>query len=423
VILTCTLVDHGPTRESWGVGTVTVRECDPPGASAAGDEVRVSSPQLANAIPGEDLQLEGEFENHPRYGRQFVATRQVSCGINDEREAHRWLTRLDGVGFVLARRIFEHFGGQGGVLAVLRAEPGAGGDRLAEVSGVSERVAKLIRDSWAGIGASADPETLAYLDGLKLTRYEVNCVVDYAKRQGTTPRKLLAERPYDLTNVKGLGFRRVDSVALRAGVDRKAPARGDAAVAYMIGELCQADTMVSVAELTKKTCDLIANDGLSVSQAIGRVASAGGAVVTEDEKGRRWAHPAGLLRAERSVFRLLRDTERLSGTDRNGPGGNALGNGVAGDHAGDTDPAEHAPGPARHAERSGGAAGPGNADRVPGGPGADLGALAAASCERVDEVTQAHGKPAFTIESTPSDRPPLAYLLDLIDDETKEGEW
>lgn len=316
--LTGTLREHRSTRDAWGVGTLGVEESDEP-TLRPGTELTVVGGNLGHAAPGERLDLEGELHDDPRWGRQFRIARQSSRGIADDKQAHAWLTRLDGVGPVRARRIYDALGSRpGGVIGVL-SDRETLPDPLLDVEGITTTIAQTIRESWDRIGLAASAEDLEYLDGLGCSRYEANSVLALARKKQLSPRELLEREPYSLTEAKGFGFVRADRVALKAGVSRMSPARADAAVVHYVGALCsdQGHTMVSRAELVRETATAIGVERAHVSDAVDRVAARGDVVLTRCDEGRAWVHPAELLTAERAVWRLLRGAaERVEVEER-----------------------------------------------------------------------------------------------------------
>lgn len=304
VTVTGTLRQHRAVREAWATGYLRVAESSDAERAPVGRELVVVGARLGLAAVGEQLRLTGALEDDPRWGRQLQVQEQESLGIRSPSDAHRWLERLDGVGPKLAERIGAELGDR--VLEVLQHPPGPGEpDPLLEVEGIGPLLVQTIRESWGELGASGDPETLRYLDGLGLTRWEVNNVIRWAKERHRTAKELLEEDPWGLCEVKGFGFKRADSVALKAGASREAPTRLDAAVAYQVERSCASHTVVSWAQLTKDTCELTGCRGALVSEAIQRAVGRGVALATEDERG-GWVHPTELLRAERKILRAVR---------------------------------------------------------------------------------------------------------------------
>ncbi|HYG66347.1 MAG TPA: helix-hairpin-helix domain-containing protein, partial [Anaeromyxobacteraceae bacterium] len=290
-------------RENWAVGRLELTEPAPAIERRAGAVLTVRGGRLGLAEVGEGLRLTGRLEL-TRFGEQFEIEGQESLGVQSNAQAHRWLERLDGVGPVIARRIYERYGE--GVLELLKVPPPDGHpDPLCEVEGLGPTAAQTIRESWGRLGASGNPEDLRYLDGLGLTRYEVNSVIAYAKTRAITPRDLLATDPYSITDVKGFGWKKTDIIARKAGAAANAPTRLDTAAIYATGELCDGDTLVQLGRLVAETAKLTGCDEGLCLDGIARMARADRLVITQDDRGTRWVHPPELVMAERAIWRVL----------------------------------------------------------------------------------------------------------------------
>ena len=330
--IVATILRHRSVRESWAAVTLDVSEgC---AGLPAGSTVSASGALLANAAAGEKLELHGELDHHPHWGRQFRVSGWSSLGITTVIDAARWLERLDGVGPKKALAIHSHFLRLGrDILTVLR-ETQEGEDPLVDVDGIGPRLASVIRDSWDHVGSQCDPETLQFLDGIGCSRWEATNILEHAGELGMTAVELLETSPYSLTDRKGLGFLRVDRIALRAGIDRHSPARVQAAVTYQLDQLIRAtgSTYAGMRDLLAGSqrfgqagvCEMIGVQAPLVLAAIDRLEAAGSLVVAQSESGRR-VHPLDLLRAERDVYRLLHLQQREESPSA-WPGGVETGN-------------------------------------------------------------------------------------------------
>lgn len=299
MIVRGTLEGHDFTREAWAKGELSVDEVEgAESAVVAGDLLDVVGDRLGLAAPGERLELEGELEVHPRFGRQLRIARQVSLGIRNAGEATRFLERLDGVGPKLAKALAQELGDD--LVAVLSGEVERD---LTTIDGIGPERARLILDSFQRVGASGDLEELQYLDGLGCTRWMTSQVLKFAKRRKTTPRELLAEAPYDLLEVKGLGWAKVDHLARVSGTPAEAPARLEAgAIVVLDAEVDKGSTMIRFGHLLRAGAEALGVEGELVEAAIRRCA-ASGRVVLSREGDSVWVHPRALYRAERLLYK------------------------------------------------------------------------------------------------------------------------
>jgi exodeoxyribonuclease V alpha subunit len=101
---------------------------------------------LAGASPGERVRLTGQWEKHPKFGRQFKVEQCMPLlpasaeGIT----AYLGSGLVSGVGPRMARRIVDRFGED--TLRVIGEEPA----RLAEVEGFGKKRIAAIQEAWQG---------------------------------------------------------------------------------------------------------------------------------------------------------------------------------------------------------------------------------------------------------------------------------
>lgn len=301
-----TLLRHRVTRNTWGTAQLHVEQASD--GVNAGAELTVVGATVGAVAPGASVQLEGRFERHPRWGLQFKVERLENRGVQTGWAAANWLLRLDGVGRVLADRLVCTFPGDA-LLALLNTAPPEGEpDPLCGIQGISAQKARTIRESWATVGQTLNPEDLRYLEGeCGLTRWEAQSVLGLAARRGIEPRVLLEQDPYSLTELKGWGFPRADRVALKAGMGREAPARLEAAALYVLLKVCgdEGHTALTQKELIRHAGELLAVDGKKLFEAIQALVKKGRLMVSEEE-GRLLVCDPDLYMAERQILRGVR---------------------------------------------------------------------------------------------------------------------
>ena len=94
----------------------------------------------ASISEGESCEVTGEFRDHPVYGQQLRLLSYRPCAPETGEAMFRYLASgaIKGIGESLAARIIKTFGDD--TLRILDEEP----ERLAEVKGISERMAREI---------------------------------------------------------------------------------------------------------------------------------------------------------------------------------------------------------------------------------------------------------------------------------------
>jgi exodeoxyribonuclease V alpha subunit len=177
---------------------------------------------------GEGLRVEGEWMNHPQYGRQLSVTRYQSAAPGTLAALKRYLGSglLKGVGPVLAEHIANTFGLE--TLNVLDNHP----ERLQEVPGMGARKALAIAEAWRE--RRALKEIMVFLQGQGLP---VALAVRILRKYGSAAEGVVREQPYRLAaEVYGVSFEVADAIAARSGVVADAPQRVGAGVAAVLRE-------------------------------------------------------------------------------------------------------------------------------------------------------------------------------------------
>ena len=104
-----------------------------------GDEITCVGTMKGLTV-GETIEAEGEGISHPVYGAQFKVTSYKVIPPEDTESMRRYLASgaIKGIGASLADRIIRKFGAD--TFRIMEEEP----ERLVEVKGISERIAREI---------------------------------------------------------------------------------------------------------------------------------------------------------------------------------------------------------------------------------------------------------------------------------------
>ena len=191
-----------------------------------GDEVFVGN--VPGIAEGMFIQADGEYVHHPQYDIQFkINTAELSMP-DDTEGVLRFLSSgvIKGVGEALAKRIVKKFGDD--TLRIVDEEP----ERLAEIRGISERMASKIAVSYS--------ENRAYRNVImKLSKYgiTVNLAMKIYKEFGENVYKIIETNPYMIADrVSGVGFKMVDGIAVQSGVSPDSEFRIQSAVIYILNQ-------------------------------------------------------------------------------------------------------------------------------------------------------------------------------------------
>lgn len=175
---------------------------------------------------GEIVTAQGQWRTHPTHGRQFVADGILAERPSSARAIEKYLASgvIRGIGPSLAERIVAAFGDK--TFEVLDKTP----ERLSEVKGIGKgRVAEIVR-----IWKQGELERKVLV---RLAEYGiVGAIAMRVLRQyGGSAVDVVLNNPYRLAReVRGIGFKLADEIALRLGVPRDSRERIIAGIAHCI---------------------------------------------------------------------------------------------------------------------------------------------------------------------------------------------
>lgn len=270
----------------------------------SGGKVKVAG-EMNTPAPGWSYRLYGEWEETAKYGRTFKFSRfepiidRSPDGVADYLARH-----LPTIGRVWASRIVEHFGDD--TLHVLQADP----KRLSEVPGLTPRMVYKIREFLeSAAGKAVDPVAYAELTNmLKPVRPPRRIIDELLEEFGSNAPQFVRENPYALMAYPGMGWDRVDRLAIdhlgydRGGVDRheqaamEALARGAEAGHTKLEHhelYCDASTLLNMA---------ISHD------AVARLLSRREIIRTEAD-GRSYYSAVSLYQAEETIARRIAELQ------------------------------------------------------------------------------------------------------------------
>ena len=178
---------------------------------------------------GEKLQMEGEWGNHPKYGRQFKCT-SFTVAVSESENIAEYLASglFKGIGPKTAEAIVKVFGDD--TADILDNHPDI--FRKAKIKGLPAKKVEAFLAAWQENRHSR--ETLLFLYGHGIA--------------GSIARKLwnqfgvetiarITENPYLLCEeIWGIGFLKADEIAMKVGIAKDSPIRLQAALIYTLQE-------------------------------------------------------------------------------------------------------------------------------------------------------------------------------------------
>lgn len=199
---------------------------------------------------GENLEITGEYVEHPSYGFQFKANSFKVVEPDDLLSMERYLGSgaIKGVGEALAKRIVKRFGKD--TFRVIEEEP----ERLVEVKGISERIAQQITDQM--IEKREIREAFLFLQKYGITN---TLAVKIYEKYGMGMYGILKENPYRLAeDIQGVGFRLADEIAEKIGIRTDSDYRIRSGILYtLLQASLEGHMFLPMRVLVRRSADLL----------------------------------------------------------------------------------------------------------------------------------------------------------------------
>src|SRR5256714_8623898 len=177
---------------------------------------------------GEWITASGNWINDRTHGQQFKARFLRTSPPTSADGIEKYLSSgmIRGVGPVYAKKLVRAFGEK--VFDVIESTP----DRLREVDGIGPVRAASILAAWAEQKAVREIMVFLQSHGVGTAR-----AVRIFKTYGADAIQVMTENPYRLApDIRGIGFRTADSIAMKLGIEKTAIVRVRAGISYALTE-------------------------------------------------------------------------------------------------------------------------------------------------------------------------------------------
>ena len=253
---------------------------------------------VASISAGEFVHAVGVWTSDRMHGLQFKAEFLKTTPPTTAEGIEKYLGSgmVRGIGPKLAERIVAAFGEA--TFEIIEAEPA----RLREVSGIGEMRAARIAAGWAEQKAVRDIMVFLHSHGVGTSR-----AVRIFKTYGHDAIQVMTEDPYRLArDIRGIGFRTADAIAMKLGLTREAPQRLRAGVSFALQEATDdGHCGLPRNDLLRLAADLLDVAAGPIEHALAEELE-GGEVVADTIDGAECIFLRGLHFAERGVAdRLL----------------------------------------------------------------------------------------------------------------------
>src|SRR5437660_6920840 len=242
---------------------------------------------------GEFVQASGAWINDRTHGVQFRASflKATTPTTIEGIEKYLGSGMIRGIGPVYAKKLVRAFGHA--VFDVIEQEP----PRLREVTGIGPKRAERIIAGWAEQKVIREIMLFLHSNGVGTSR-----AVRIYKTYRADAVRLISENPYRLArDIRGIGFRTVDQIAAKLGIEKTALIRVRAGISFALAEaMDDGHCGLPAEELVPLTQKLLEVEGELIATAL-NLELQDGTVIADDLDDRRCVFLAGLYRAEREI--------------------------------------------------------------------------------------------------------------------------
>jgi len=184
---------------------------------------------LIDPVPGEIINMKGEWAKHPKYGDQFKIIKYNTSVPASVYGIQKYLGSglIKGIGPVMAKRIVKKFGKQ--TLQTIEDEI----DRLTEVDGIGKKRIGMIKRAWED--QKEIRNVMLFLQSHSVSSGHATKIF---KQYGDQSITVVKKNPYRLaTDIFGMGFVTADNIAEKLGFAKDSPLRAEAGILYVLHQL------------------------------------------------------------------------------------------------------------------------------------------------------------------------------------------
>ena len=250
---------------------------------------------------GASVELEGNFTQHPVYGKQFQAVRLTEKMPEDALAMERYLGSgaIKGIGAALAGRIVRHFGDD--TFQIVENEP----ERLSEVKGISEKKAREIAMQIAEKSDMRKAMMFLQKYGISL-----NLGAKIYQKYGDSVYSVLQENPYRLADdISGVGFKIADEIAYRIGIHTDSDYRIKSGMVYTLLQATgEGHVYLPKDELFQRAAELLGVDSSYMEKHLVDLAM-DRKMVQKEQGDQILIYPAQYYYLELNTARMLRELD------------------------------------------------------------------------------------------------------------------
>ncbi|MGD9082072.1 MAG: ATP-dependent RecD-like DNA helicase [Desulfobacterales bacterium] len=232
---------------------------------------------LISAVPGEILNMRGEWVNHPKFGEQFKVMESKTTVPATVFGIRKYLGSglIKGLGPVMAGRIVKKFGDQ--TLDVIENDI----QKLSQVKGIGKKRIGMIQKAWDEQKEIRDVMLFLHSHGIS-SGYATKIFKQYGNRSIA----VVTDNPYRLaTDIFGIGFVIADRIASKLGLPQNSPLRVEAGILYVLNQISdEGHVFYPYESLIKKSQEILGVGRGVVIKSLGNLAGEGKIIVEDINK-------------------------------------------------------------------------------------------------------------------------------------------
>lgn len=185
---------------------------------------------VTKIIEGEYATAQGRYERHKVHGEQFRARSIVTEPPVESAAIEKYLGSgtIKGIGPEMAKRLVKAFGAD--TFATIEHQPEA----LKQIQGLGKKRIAAIVAAWHQ--HKEVQEIMHFLSRRGLTSSRAHRIYEHYRDKPGGVIKIMQEEPYQLTEIRGIGFDFADKVAKTLGFENEDPRRLKAGIHHVLQE-------------------------------------------------------------------------------------------------------------------------------------------------------------------------------------------
>lgn len=247
---------------------------------------------------GDNLKVTGNMVTHPDYGEQLKVETFEKTMPKTKEALEKYLSNgnFKGIGPATAKKIVNTFGED--TINIIKMEP----QKLTQIKGISKEKALEIAEQF--IANWEIWQIVGFLDQFGIGPQSAENVY---KKLGENALEKIGENPYILIDVAGkVNFEKVDSIALKLGIDPDNYTRIRSAIKYGLERIgLNGHSTVLYENLLKFVQDLLRIDTNNIEEAVISMKAKEEIIIEEREDGTEWVYAQPFYEAEKNIAERL----------------------------------------------------------------------------------------------------------------------